>query len=198
MTICNSSRTLCVLLASLVSLEAQATNRTWTTAVSSNFGGSGNWSGGLVPGVNDKATFSANGSYTVSFNSSGGLANPVLNQDLFVSAGNPTFASTSTPYLYRLTGAAGTANITGGSLTLGTGNPLNMTVDDDLVVRGGATLNVNAGSAVNTLDLLLGQNGSGTINVNTASSLIVSGTSTQSVGLSTFSGQLNYQTNSTG
>jgi hypothetical protein len=85
-------------------------------------------------------------------------SNPVLNQDLFFSAGNATFTSgAGGPFTYRLTGSGGSdANITGGTLTLGTGiNPLNLTVDDDLVVRGGATLNVNSGSVVNTRDLVL-------------------------------------------
>ena len=154
----------------------------------------------------DQATFSAAGTYTVTFNNSPNpLPNPVLNQDLFFSAGNVTFTSgTGGPFTYRLTGGGGSdANITGGTLTLGTGiNPLNMTVDDDLVVRGGATLNVNNGSVVNTLDLVLAQaisGGSGTIAVDgTGSALNVSDNTTQSLGLNGNAANLTYRNSSSG
>ena len=165
----------------------------------------GNWNPSGARAT-DQATFSAPGTYTVTFsNSPNPLPNPVLNQDLFVSAGNATFTSgTGGPFTYRLTGGGGSdANITGGTLTLGTGiNPLNLTVDDDLVVSGGATLNVNNGSVVNTLDLVLAQavsGGSGTINVDgSGSALNVTDSTTQSLGLNGNPATLTYRNSSSG
>ena len=82
------------------------------SAVSANFTGPGNWNPSGVPGAADKATFSAAGTYTVTFNNSPNpLPNPVLNQDLFVSAGNATFTIGTTGITFvGGAGATGTAN----------------------------------------------------------------------------------------
>src|SRR5260221_6903631 len=128
---------LAIILVAWSSAVARAANKTWIGAGggSGNFAQNGNWNPSGVAGAGDKATFSAAGTYTVTFNNNPNpLPNPVLNQDLFVTAGNVAFASgTDGTFTYRLTGAGGSdANITGGTLTLGMGlNPLNMTVDDD-------------------------------------------------------------------
>jgi hypothetical protein len=194
----NFLRAVCAVALSLASISADAANRTWTNAISGSFGVNTNWTGG-APGASDKATFSANGAYTVTFNSAGSLPNPALNQDLFVTGGNVTFTSSpGVPYLYRLTGTNGNTSLTGGTLTLGSGsNPLNMTVDTNLTVQN-ATLNVNSGSAVNTTGLLLAQAGAGTIVVDgTGSALNVSGLNTN-LGLNGNTAQLTYRNNSTG
>jgi hypothetical protein len=194
----NFSRAVCAVALSLASISAEAANRTWTNAISGSFGVNTNWTGG-APTPSDKATFSANGAYTVTFNSAGSLPNPTMNQDLFVTGGNVTFTSSpGVPYLYRLTGTNGNASLTSGTLTLGSGsNPLNMTVDTNLTVQN-ATLNVNSGSAVNTTGLLLAQAGAGTIVVDgTGSALNVSGLNTN-LGLNGNTAQLTYRNSSTG
>jgi hypothetical protein len=195
-----------IIVALSAASAAHAMNKTWMVGFSGNFTGPSNWNPSGAPGATDQATFSAVGTYTVTFNNSPNpLPNPVLNQDLFFSAGNATFTSgTGGPFTYRLTGAGGSdANITGGTLTLGIGiNPLNLTVDDDLVVRGGATLNVNNGSVVNTLDLVLAQavgGGSGTINVDgSGSALNVTDSTSQSLGLNGNPATLTFRNTSIG
>ena len=171
-------------------------NKTWTVGFSGNFTGPGNWNPCGAPGATDQATFSAPGAYTVTFSKSPNpLPNPVLNQDLFFPFGNATFTSgAGGPFSYRLTG---------GTLTLGTGiNPLNMTVDDDLVVSGSATLNFNNGSVASTLDLVLAQavsGGAGTINVDgTRSALNVSDNTIQSLGLNGNPATLTFRNSSSG
>ena len=130
-----------IMVALAAASATRATTKTWTTGSSGNFAQPGQWNPFGVPGAADQAFFSAGGAYTVTFNNSPfPLPNPVLNQDLFVTGGNVTFTSGSGgPYTYRLTGSGGDdVNINSGTLTLGAmGNPLHMTIDDDLVVRSG-------------------------------------------------------------
>lgn len=169
-------RTCCALVGLSMPLVGYGLNRLWTNPGSGDFGASANWSGAVVPGAADSATFNLGNNYTVTFdNNPNPLVNPVLNQFLSFAAGTVTFTSGSGgPYTYHLTGAGtNNADITGGTLTLGTiSNPLHLVADDDLAVRGGATLNVNAGSQVNVADVLLAQTGGdGTI--------VVDGTNTQ-------------------
>ncbi|MEX2307004.1 MAG: hypothetical protein WD738_05400 [Pirellulales bacterium] len=172
-----SVRAFCALMWLLIPLAVHGADKKWTAAVSGDFADPARWTGG-VPGAGDTASFNEAGTYTVTFdNAPNPLANPVHNQDLFVDGSTVTFTSGSGgPYTYRLTGAGGDdAAITSGALTLGTsGNPLHLTVDDDLLVRGGATLNVNHGSDVNTLDLLLA-----TINGGGNGTIVVDGTNSQ-------------------
>jgi T5SS/PEP-CTERM-associated repeat protein len=49
---------------------AHAADRTWSNTAGGVFGDSGNWVGGLVPGTNDNANFTANASYPVTFGGS--------------------------------------------------------------------------------------------------------------------------------
>ncbi|HEX2476914.1 MAG TPA: hypothetical protein VHK01_19330, partial [Lacipirellulaceae bacterium] len=153
-----SWRALCALFVLSIPLTVEAATKVWSAAVSGDFGAAANWTGG-VPGAADAARFSVAGTYGVVFdNTPNPLFNPVLNQDLFFLGGTVTFTSGADgTYTYRLTGTGGDdAQILGGALTLGlSGLPLHMIVDDDLLVRGGATLNVNSGSHVDTLDLVL-------------------------------------------
>jgi hypothetical protein len=168
----------CCVISDLVSI-AHAANRTWTAPVSGDFADGTKWTGG-VPGPADSATFNTVGTYTVTFdNNPNALPNPVLNQDLAVFAGNITFTSgAGGPYTYRLTGAGGDdAIIAGGALTLGTsGNPLNLVVDDDLQIRGNATLLANFGSDITTRDLILGDStapaGGGTLTIDGQDSVL--------------------------
>ena len=192
----------CALVGLSMPLCAHGANKLWTAAVSGDFGDAANWTGG-VPGAADNANFLVSGTYTVTFdNSPNPLPNPVLNQILSVGDGNVTFASgVGGPYTYQLTGGGSDAIVTVGTLTLGSGgNPLHMTVDDDLVVQSGATLFVNSGSVVNTLDLRLGHGGvDGYIFVDgSGSQLNVSGTTTQSLGLNGNRGVLTFQNASSG
>jgi hypothetical protein len=168
----------CFVITTSISV-ARAANRTWTTAASGDFADGTRWTGG-VPGAGDSATFLTAGTYTVTFdNNPNPLPNPVLNQDLLIQAGNVTFTSgAGGPYTYRLTGAGGDdAIITGGLLTLGTsGNPLNLIVDDDLQIRGNATLLANFGSDVTARDLILGDStapaGNGTLTIDGLDSML--------------------------
>ena len=192
---------ICVLLVSLSSYEACAANRTWTNAGGGNFGTNSNWSGG-VPGINDKANFAAAGNYIVTFNTTGGLPNPVVNQDLFINGGNVTFTDlVGAPYSYRLSGTSGNVEMTGGTLSLGaSSNPFNVTIDHDLVVDT-STLNISHGSEVTAEDLRLGQAGSGfgTINVDgNGSALNVTNNILQSLGLGGGDAQLTFRNNATG
>lgn len=110
---------------------------TWKTGVSGTFSDGPNWTDATAPGSSDSAGFRVPGTYTVTFTSS------PTNQDLFVDQGTITFASSGGTRTYYLTGGGGgqDANITGGTLTLGTGGtPLHLSVGDMLSVQTGGTL----------------------------------------------------------
>jgi T5SS/PEP-CTERM-associated repeat protein len=146
-----------LLIASTVSV-AHAANDVWdanglippTGIWSTN----ANWVDNITPGNADTATFNLAAAYTVIFNT-----DPLAIQALTVTGTVPTFTSSvGDAWTLAVTSASGGQDVTisGSVLTLGTaGNPLHMTVGDNLTVNGGAVLNAFAGSQVNTLDLLL-------------------------------------------
>jgi T5SS/PEP-CTERM-associated repeat protein len=155
----------------------EAANKTWTAAVSGSFNTAANWTGG-APTSADTATFDKAGAYTVTFSSS------PTNQDLFFQAGNVTFNSSGGPHTYLLNGAGGDdAVFTGGSLTLGASaaTAIILNVQDDLMIRGNASLLAHFGSDVATQDLTVGDAGTsagdGTLTIDgPGSSLTVKGT----------------------
>jgi T5SS/PEP-CTERM-associated repeat protein len=133
--------------------------------------------------------------YSVTFGSL-----PPAIQNLTVSAGTVTFRG-SVPGITLSVNSGGEQDLilTGAStsLILGTSisNPLNLTLGDDVQVRGGATLDVRFGSDVNTLDLLVGTmaaGGNGTVVVDGFASKLNS-TTTTSVGVDGASGSLTYR-----
>jgi T5SS/PEP-CTERM-associated repeat protein len=172
------------------------------TSPPNGFWGTGNnWGDDSTPGNGDTATFNIANTYAVTFN-----ANPLAIQALTNSAGIVTFASSGGTRILLVNSASGGQDVTvngGATLSLGTsGNPLHLTVGDDLAVNNNGTLNVSFGSQVNTLDLLLattGANTGGTIVVDgTGSALNRTGTDQTTLGLTSNTASLAYRNNATG
>jgi T5SS/PEP-CTERM-associated repeat protein len=157
-----------------------------------------NWVDNTTPGNGDTATFNVANTYNVTFD-----ANPAAIQALSASAGNVTFASSGGAQALAVNSGGGQdATVNGGAtLSLGTsGNPLHLTVGDDLIVNGNGTLNVSFGSQVNTLDLTAQASlGNATIVVDgTGSALNRTGTGQRAFGNSNGTTSLTYRNNATG
>src|SRR5262245_2912196 len=164
------------------------------------WGTDANWADNTTPGNADTATFNIANSYNVTFN-----AAPAAIQALTTSAGNVTFTSSGGAQTLAVNSASGGQDVTvngGATLSLGTsGNPVHLTAGDDLVVNGNGTLNVNFGSDVSTLDLLLGTGGlaGGTIVVDgSGSSLNRTGTTNNIMGVVNGTVGLTYRNGATG
>jgi T5SS/PEP-CTERM-associated repeat protein len=154
---------------------------TWTNAGGGYFPGAGNWSPSGYPWQSsDTATFNIPGTYTV------GFTFPVTNLDSYVNQGAVTFTSYAEPppytytpggpWTYTLirTGGDGIANITGGTLTLGTlGSPLNISAANRTWVQTGGSMWVTNGSYLSANNLGLGR----LVGGNT--SLVIDGTGSQ-------------------
>ena len=174
----------CLIISSLacLAIPTLAASKTWDanglSPPSGVFNIAANWNVNGVPTNLDSALFSNAQNYTVVFD------NSPTNNDLTVSAGAITFTGSTGARTYSLTDASGGRDvaITGGSLSLGTsGNPLHLTIGDDLRIRGGATLVSNFGSHISAADIVLGDStaptGNGTLIIDGAgSSLSVSAT----------------------
>jgi T5SS/PEP-CTERM-associated repeat protein len=149
--------------------DALANNDTWKSAASGVWEVGSNWLDNSTPNNGDQASFNQPGTYGVTFGSA-----PAAIQDLFVIAGDVTFASGGTTRTLNVTSGGGglDALISDGAIfTLGlAGQSLNLAVGDDLRVQLGGTLNVDRGSQVNAADFFVTT--SGTTNVSLGSSII--------------------------
>jgi T5SS/PEP-CTERM-associated repeat protein len=131
---------------------------------SNNWNFDPSWADNSAPGNADTATFNIGAIYTVSFS----VTNPDAIQALTISAGDVTFASTSsTARNLRVNSASGSqdVSITGAStfLTLGAAasNDVNLIAGDDLSIQNDASLTAHFGSDVTAADLsAAGLNGS--------------------------------------
>ncbi len=172
---------------------------TWKTGVSGTFSDGPNWTDGTAPGSSDSAGFRVPGTYTVTFTSS------PTNQDLFVDQGTITFASSGGTRTYYLTGAGGgqDANITGGTLTLGTGGtPLHLSVGDMLSVQTGGTLQALFNSDVYASWLEIGTSASLSASAmlvdGSGSGLSISSSGNHLLGGSGATGNLTFQNSASG
>ena len=157
-----------------------------------------NWVDDTTPGNSDTATFNLANTYNVTFDTI-----PAAIQAFSTSAGNVTLASSGGAQTLAVNSGGGQdVTVNGGAtLSLGTsGNPLHLTVGDDLIVNGNGTLNVNFGSQVNTSDLTVqASSGNATIVVDGAgSALNRTGTGQRGFGNSTGTVSLTYRNNATG
>jgi hypothetical protein len=145
----------------IVPARAFAAADTWYSGDSGPFNQNNLWSDTSWPSSSsDTAAFNVPGSYTVTFPS----LSPT-NQDLFVNQGTVTFASSGGPQTYTLTQSGGdsTANLSGGTFTLGTSeNPLSIAAANRTWVQTGGTMNVKYGSHLTAANLGLGRLVSGT------------------------------------
>ena len=146
----------------------------WALPAEGNFFIQGNWtlssgSGPLLPDVGTTVQFNEAGSYRVD------LSRTAQSDVLEVQAGDVYFNGIHSAQNYEVLTGVGDADVTisGGNLTLGESNdlnipdvPVNLEVGDDLRVEGGSTLNLTNGSVVNVDTLRLADianQGDGTI-----------------------------------
>jgi hypothetical protein len=119
----------------------------WRSAASGTWSAGLNWEDSSTPTASNTANFNESGTYTVTFD-----ANPDAIRALIVSAGSVTFASSGGARTLPVNSAGGTGDVRidgGATLTLGTsGNPLHLTIGDELAIESGATLNINHSSQV--------------------------------------------------
>jgi fibronectin-binding autotransporter adhesin len=165
-----------VVWSSFLTEFAVAANDIWSTATGDFFHTDSRWDDSSPPSVLDSATFDKAGTYNVSFNETtfatyGG--EPTIN-DLFVLAGNVTFATTSGPTrTLSMNGVNGGHSIDVQSATVNV-QTLNMQAENLLWVTDAGTLNINSGA---TLDIgLLGViTSGGTLNISNGGDLDVTG-----------------------
>jgi hypothetical protein len=177
---------------------SHAANDVWDTASSGLWSTNANWLDNTTPGNADTATFNLAGAYTATF-----ISNPAAIQALTVTGPNLTLASSSGPRTLNVNSATGGQDvIVNGSatLTLGTAaGPVHLTVGDDLTVNGGSTLQVNSGSQVNTVDLIVAQSGgNGTIVVDGAGSQLNASTSSVNMATNGLAASLTYRNSAQG
>lgn len=159
-----------LLLASLgPALPGAAADSTWNpTSGASYWDGPTSWSAGQ-PGAGDLATFTNGGTSDAWWGAGTG---DTTTEDLTVDATDVTFLSlfseqaisvgNGQPAIKTYTVTDDVRIENGGVLTLGRANEaLNLTVGDDLQVRGGGTFNARFGSTVTTTDFYVARFGSG-------------------------------------
>jgi T5SS/PEP-CTERM-associated repeat protein/autotransporter-associated beta strand protein len=155
----------------VVNSQVTASNDFWKSGVNGVWTDGAKWLDNTAPGNSDQATFTAGGTYTVTFDSEP----PAIQALTLTNAPNVTFTSSSfiQPRTIRVTSASGSKDLLltdVSTLSLGTSGvifnpdkPLHLTVGDNLAVQNGSTLNVRFGSDVSTFRSNIASGG--TVNV---------------------------------
>lgn len=165
----------------------------WTSPVDGNFNDAVRWTlvsgaGPPPPGGSDTARFNQSGGYDVRFLTTSSSA------VVEITAGSVRWTGpVASVGNYFVTGGDADMLVSGGAtldIGFGASSRLNLLVGDDLIVASGSQLRIHNGSTVDCDDLWIGSIGNGTVTVNGTSSLDDIGHDPQDIarGLLEFSG----------